>query len=51
MKASIQISTETIKVISYTKSGQRISVKDYFTYPLPDQRDTVIEIVLKQPQV
>jgi len=37
MKASIHISTDMVKVLSYTKTGNSISVKDYLTYPLPEE--------------
>jgi len=37
MKASVHISTETIKVIIYTKLGHHINIKNYFTYPLPEE--------------
>ena len=37
MKASIHISTGLIKVIAYTKVGLRITVKDFLTYPLPEE--------------
>jgi len=37
MKASIHISTDMVKVLSYTKAGHSIAVKDYLTYPLPEE--------------
>jgi hypothetical protein len=37
MKASIQISKHSIKVIAYTKAGSSISVKAYHTHPLPEE--------------
>ena len=37
MKASIHISTNMIEVLSYTKIGSHVTVKDFFTYPLPDE--------------
>ena len=37
MKASIHISTHMVEVLSYTKVGSNVSVKDYFTYILPEE--------------
>ena len=37
MKASIHISKNAIKVLAYSKSGSNVSVKSYFTHPLPDE--------------
>ena len=37
MKASIHISTDMVKVLAYTRAGSRTSIKDYLTYPLPDE--------------
>jgi hypothetical protein len=37
MKASIQISKHSIKVIAYTQAGSSISVKAYHTHPLPEE--------------
>jgi len=37
MKASVHISKNAIKVLAYNKSGSNISVKSYFTHPLPDE--------------
>jgi len=37
MKASIHISKNAIKVLAYSKSGSSVSVKSYFTHPLPDE--------------
>lgn len=36
MKSSIYISFERIEVIGYNKSGQKISIAEYVTYPLPE---------------
>ena len=37
MKASIHISTNMVEVLSYTKMGSNVSIKDYFTYALPEE--------------
>ena len=37
MKASIHISTRMVEVLTYTKTGSSVSVKDYNTYPLPEE--------------
>jgi len=37
MKTSIYISTDMVKVISYTKSGSHVRIKDYLCYPLPEE--------------
>jgi len=37
MKASIHISTNIVEVLSYTKTGSNVTVKDYFTYALPEE--------------
>ena len=37
MKVSIHISTDMVKVLSYTKTGNRVAVKDFLTYPLPEE--------------
>ncbi|MCL2424791.1 MAG: pilus assembly protein PilM [Oscillospiraceae bacterium] len=37
MKTSVHISTDMVKVVSYTKSGTHITVKDYSSYPLPEE--------------
>ncbi|MDR2571151.1 MAG: pilus assembly protein PilM [Oscillospiraceae bacterium] len=37
MKASIHISTNHIEVLAYTKSGDRVNVKDYLSSPLPEE--------------
>jgi hypothetical protein len=37
MKASIHISTNYIEVLAYTKSGDRVNVKDYLSSPLPEE--------------
>jgi len=37
MKTSVHISTDMVKVISYTKSGTHISVKSYLSSPLPEE--------------
>jgi len=37
MKASIHISTNKVEVLSYTKMGSNVNVKDYFTCALPEE--------------
>jgi len=37
MKASIHISTYMVEVLSYTKSGNQVTVRGYNTCPLPDE--------------
>jgi len=37
MKTSIHISTDMVKVLAYTQTGSKTSVKDFLTYPLPDE--------------
>ena len=37
MKASIHISTDMVKVLAYTKTGFKPTIRDFFTYPLPEE--------------
>ena len=37
MKASIHISSNMVEVLSYTKMGSNVTVKDYFTCALPEE--------------
>jgi len=37
MKASIHISTNMVEVLSYTKIGNHVTVKDFYTCPLPEE--------------
>jgi hypothetical protein len=37
MKTSIHISTDMVQVLAYTKVGNRATVKEFRTYPLPEE--------------
>jgi len=37
MKASVHITTSKLEIIAYTKAGDKISVKEYLTYPIPEE--------------
>ena len=37
MKASIHIASNRVEVIAYTKIGDHINIRDYLTYPIPEE--------------